>query len=340
MVSREALATVGRTLTLAALLPALSWPAMSAVLADGFFPQAPTGGVSAVPHAGRLLPNLSYLRERGASDGLLQEGGSLRDTDGHGSGRISLLSSQLRAAGRPDPSDGRYPGAPDANSAAWDTQEGDRGTSLAGSGRAERVGGGPDGKGVDQTSVSAEEGGDHVDPACWDNYRHVSHVEAALRKRGTSLAAELQRCPPASRACVLKGLVQSLPGEALCAPLERSPGDLEGPMHGAAPAPWTLLVDGALRYGCEAAETARDVHVKYQAVCLIEACLARICTFLEVRMSSPPSPPFPHLPLLLRPFGYGQFGRKSAATLLRPHELALVDRVCNECTLDYECKTL
>ncbi len=44
-------------------------------------------------------------------------------------------------------------------------------------------------------------------------------AEAALRARGTSLAAELSRLGPLSRVCALKGWLSMLPRSALCAPL-------------------------------------------------------------------------------------------------------------------------
>eukprot|EP00884_Botryococcus_braunii_P012115 jgi/Botrbrau1/20904/Bobra.0135s0035.1 len=157
-ISREAQATVGLTLTLAAALPAVPWPVMALRLADGLFPQGP------------------------------------------------------------EP--------------AWGTEGG--------------------------------------------------HVEEGLRGRGTSLAKELRRCPAGARVCLLKGLVQALPAEALCCPLVRSPGDhVQSPGDPGWCTHWTLLVDGALMCGCEAADTGRDVHLKYQAICLIEACLTRIRGFLE-----------------------------------------------------------
>jgi hypothetical protein len=114
------------------------------------------------------------------------------------------------------------------------------------------------------------------------------HVQAGLRERGTSLAVKLRQCPQGSRVCLLKGLVQGLPVEALCSPLARSPGYRSNRGDQGGSPGWTLLVVGALACGCEAADTARDVHLKYQAICLIEACLARIRGLLEVR---PPASP-------------------------------------------------
>lgn len=331
VVSREALATVGRTLTLAALLPALPWPAMSALLANGFFPQgpAPTGGAPPVPPSGRLPPRRSNVREREGPDVSREGVGSPGGTDGHDS-VTSILSSPLRGLSIPETSNGNYPadaGTPKGIGALV----GDQGTGPADHSRIEQAARGPETQGEGNSPGSVEEGLGHVDPTWWARY---SYVEAALRERGTSLAAEVQRCPPGSRACVLKGLVQALPGEALCAPLVRYPGVLWGPTQGQGAEPWTLLMDGALRYGCEAAETARDVHVKYQAVCLIEACLARICTFLEVR-ALPPAPLLPPFLLaLLRPFIIDMQSRVFSSTGSMTNLcLAVTNRVCAACVM-------
>ena len=98
-----------------------------------------------------------------------------------------------------------------------------------------------------------------------------------LSQQGTSLHAQLQQASPLAAVCAIKGLVSSLPQEALCCPMELCHADTGTSSH------WQPLVEGALPKACAAMEEAADVQFKYHALQLLTICLQRIRKILQVR---------------------------------------------------------
>ncbi|GBF89110.1 hypothetical protein Rsub_01827 [Raphidocelis subcapitata] len=119
-------------------------------------------------------------------------------------------------------------------------------------------------------------------------------VAAARRAHGSCFAAQLARATPVGRLCALKGMIGSMPPEALCCdlsgPAARSEqlnggsgsGNGNGGSGGGSGgsgdddgASWGLLIDGALPLTAATLQNAADSHIRHHAACALGAALQR-----------------------------------------------------------------